>query len=192
MRLLGQVNTSATQPTSEETTAWYDLVGKFRNLANQFMSSWNYLLSQQAYVNAHPELKSDYTALMSRGVSLRSTIESTLSTIQGAMDWLKNWFGLGLIPLIPIAVLAGSIALVTKWVTDAYALKARIDEQQRLEAKGLTPQQAANVLKQSAGEPSKGIFDTLAANVQNIAIGAVVIGGVLIGVRYMRRRQRGT
>lgn len=63
--------------------------------------------------------------------------------------------GLGIAPLIWLggsAAIAGSLALTTKWVTDAYSLKARLDAADAAIAKGASPTQAAAAVSTASGD----------------------------------------
>jgi hypothetical protein len=104
----------------------------------------------------------EYDSLMQRAAQLRQSIGDTLQRIESAVGWVKNagdWLksafglnGLGVVPLvIGIGAITAALAAITKFLADAWSLSKRIEEQQRLEATGLTPQEAAGVMERSTG-----------------------------------------
>jgi len=163
-------------------------IENFKAKAREFWSMWNALGQKKAIVERQsPEIRAEYVNLMTRGQSVRSGIE----TITGLIDkagraydsvkiWLSETFGLngveleqqtqlGLLPLIPIAAIGLSLAAMGKWISDAYQLNRRLDEIQRLENKGLSPQQAAQVVSKTM---PKGFFSGSGAIMMPILLAA--------------------
>jgi len=153
-----------TTATKGEEVAWYNLVGQFRAKAQQFEQIYNKLMSDQSYALSNPALASDYRALLQIGRVTRAKIIATRNKIDSVIGWLKGLVGmneLGFIPLIPIAIVAASLAAITKWVTDAYAMSARIDEAKRLEAKGVPPERAAKIAGRRVASQGGGLVGSL-------------------------------
>jgi hypothetical protein len=144
--------------TEQQSAEWWNLVARFRQAAAQVDQVLERLRAQEDAARSDPGLSSQYDAIMQRAAELRATIADYLGKIDAAVQWLKGagaWIadafgfnGLGALPvLIGVAAIAAALAAVTKFLTDAWALSKRIDEQQRLEARGLTPQEAAAVVE---------------------------------------------
>jgi len=146
----------------------------FKTKAREFWSMWNALGQKRAVVlRQTPEIRAEYVDLMARGESVRSGVETITGLIDRASNaydsvktWLSETFGLGevelenhpqlgLLPLIPIAAIGLSLAAMGKWISDAYQLNRRLDEIQRLENRGVSSAQAAQIVAQTM---PKGFF----------------------------------
>lgn len=150
-------------------------IQKFRNKAAQFWAQWNTLDDMYPTVSRQsPAIRNEYQSLMDRGSTIRSTVETISGAIDRAAkvyesvrDWVSSTFGLngndinnkvnelGVIPLIPIALIIGSLAAMSKWVSDAYEFNERLKEIRRLEATGLSPAEAAAIVERTM---DKGFF----------------------------------
>ena len=146
--------------TEQQSAEWWNLVARFRQAAAQVDDVLSRLRSQEAAARTSAALSAEYDEVMARASSLRATIADYLGRIDAAVQWLKGagaWIseafglnGLGALPaLIGIGAIAAALAAVTKFLTDAWALSKRIEEQQRLEARGLSPQDAAAVIERT-------------------------------------------
>lgn len=90
------------------------------------------------------------------------------SSAQSAYDFalrelgLGEYEGLGFVPLaVAIAGAAAGIAalvVIAKWITDAYTFAQRLNALQSQEAKGLTPQEASQVVNAALGQPPTNDF----------------------------------
>ncbi len=173
-------------------------IENFRLKARNFWAMWNALEQKRSTVaRQSPEIRAEYVDLIARGQSVKSGVETITGLIDKAANayssvksWLADTFGLdgveleqqtqlGLLPLIPIAAIGLSLAAMGKWVSDAYQLNRRLDEIQRLENKGLTPQQAAQVVSKTM---PKGFFSGTGSIVLPLLMAA---GAMLI---YSRNR----
>ncbi len=136
-------------------------IDKFRLKASQFMSAWNELTSMR---NIPVNLQSEYTSLRSSGSEIQSTLQWITSAIDSVTGYVSNMFNfngvdnvkgyinndsnnMGFISLIPIAAIVASLAIMTKFISDVYVFKSKLNEQKRLENTGLNPQQAAKVVE---------------------------------------------
>jgi hypothetical protein len=157
------------QVTDVQSAEWWNLVARFREASQRVDQVLATLWSQEATARTNPALSSEFDVVMNRAQQLRASIADTLSRIDGAVswvrdagDWLKSAFGLqglGIVPLvIGIGAITAALAAVTKFLTDAWSLSKRIEEQQRLEATGLTPQEAANVMERTTGSSAGRSF----------------------------------
>lgn len=151
-------------------------IQQFKDKARRFWSLWTNLNQQRSTVSRQaPAVQAEYNDLLSRGSKIRSTIDYVTGAIDKAAamydsvkSWISETFGfgdidepieryeqMGLIPLIPIAVIVAALAAITKWTSDAYEFNARLNEIQRLEAQGIGPREAAAIVERTM---DKGIF----------------------------------
>lgn len=89
--------------------------------------------------NVPPSLKADKDKLLARARTIRRTID--------AIPGVSKWFGLtpstlGLLPLVPVAVISATTMAVTKWVSDYVTLKAKVKVFVESIGKGQSPEQA--------------------------------------------------
>lgn len=68
------------------------------------------------------------------------TIKRWIEGVFGTLDELDN-VGLGILPLIPLAVVIGGAATIANWSINYASLITTINERKRLENRGLTPDQ---------------------------------------------------
>lgn len=102
--------------------------------------------------------RGDFERMMGRGADVKQRIQAAADSIDTsyrfARDTLKipeqNINGLGIIPLIPLAFIAGSTAVTTYFVTDAQKFNAKIDELERLQEMGYTADEAAAIVEKGA------------------------------------------
>lgn len=146
--------------TEQQSAEWWDLVARFRQAAAQVDQVLDRLRSQEGAARRDAALSAEFDSIMGRAAELRATIADYLGKIDTAVQWLRgagSWiaetFGFGNLSALPVligvAAIAAALAAVTKFLTDAWSLSKRIEEQQRLEATGLTPAQAAAVMDRS-------------------------------------------
>jgi hypothetical protein len=143
-----------------EQAADVSTIEAFRQRAQDFWNQWNLLSSKSADVSKMtPEIKKEYDDLLSRGSTIRNTVEtvtSMIDAVSGAYtstkDWVTGLFGvdepnLGFLPLIiPAAVIVASLAAMGKWLKDAYDFNRKMEEIGKLEAKGMSTQEAAQII----------------------------------------------
>jgi hypothetical protein len=139
------------------------MIEKFKSHAANFWQQYKNLQAKNAYVANHPDLQEDYANLLDRGSTIRTTIETVTAGIDKAVGWVGGTVGvsgvqvlngLGFLPVLALLVSAGGLALIGKWVSDAYAFNKKVEEMKRLEAQGMTPQQASAIVgKLYEGEP---------------------------------------
>lgn len=161
----------------EPTTEWWNVVARFREQAARFWEQYERL--KNIDISGFPKnLRDEYYRLMSRFESVRETVEKITNAIDTFVGWFKGWFGMegastlrevGALPLIPIAVIGGSIAAMSKIITDTMEFYKKIDVYEQAVAQGATPQQAAEAVSRVQG----GLF----ANVGNLV--PVLIAGML-------------
>lgn len=112
-------------------------------------------------------------------LSQANIIKTGVEKIFGTMDEFVN-VGLGIVPLIPVAVLGASIAAMTKWSLDFVKFMEAVKEQRRLEATGMDPAKAAEIANQKLSRPFINI------DMKKLVLPAVLIGGA---VWYFSRKR---
>jgi len=151
------------EPAAPQSAEWWNLVAQLRDGEAKVREVLARLAQQESAARSNPSLSGEYDAIMSRARSLQATISSYLSAAGAAVDWVKDaaasvksafgFEGLGIVPVVlGGAAIAVALALVTKFLADAWALSKRLDEQVRLEGQGLTPQQASAVVYRTTGD----------------------------------------
>lgn len=179
----------------------------FPNYFKNFQENYSGLLLQGPYIaSRHPELSSEYNSLVSTAsdnynklVQINSALNTIKNTGNTIVEWVKGTFGtaifsgLGVLPLIIAGISAASayaiITSVAKWFIDANAFAKKLDYIKTQEAKGATPQQAANMATQIFGEPSTETT-FLGLPIKWLIVGAVLIflGPPLINALAGRRK----
>ena len=145
-------------PTPDDSVAWYDIIGKFRNAVSQFQSYYNALQSENIDSGIFPKLADEQLILLQRGADIKSRIQSVTSAIDDAWNWVKGVFGFsglreadtalgGLgIPLIPIAVVGALIAYMGKYGLDYIEHQKTYALMQRLLNEGYSPAQVNEMI----------------------------------------------
>jgi hypothetical protein len=167
------------------TTQEKGVIQQFKEEARKFWNIWTKLDQQKMFVaKQSPEVQQEYNELMNRGSSIRSTIETVTGAIDKAAamyDSVKTWLmerfgfseieadnqmqigGLGIAPLVAIggaAAISAGVAAITAWVTDAWTVNKRLEEIRRLEAQGIPPEKAAEIVGKTIPAPT-GLFGDL-------------------------------
>lgn len=177
----------------------------FRKKAIEFRDAFVRLESNRAYAMARPDLADEFEGLHENGSVILSTVEYITRTVDAATGFFsdawaaasstfKRFFGLGavmvrppqnlgFIPIIAGATIAGSVAVMGKWVRDVYLFERKVTEQKRLESEGLTPAEAAALVAQTGG--GGGLLDELLGDVKAPLL--VLGGGVLLYHFFLRR-----
>ena len=160
---------------AEDETAWYDVWGKLNRAAADLDAAVRALESQRVYALARPGLRDDWQAKMDEIETARGRVTWLRDTIKSVMSFFGvNLSGLGILPLIPIAGIAAGVAYVASLAASAWELSKKIEEQRRLESRGLTPQQASAIVSRNAGAGT-GLSTT-----QMLMIGGALLVGVLV------------
>lgn len=117
---------AGTDDVQEWTQEWQNAVDNFKNKAKTFLSTFDRLKLREKTAQSDPKLKSDYDSLMAKGQWLYGAISNLAQSIDGATkSGLMN--GLGLLPLIPLAIIAGTLTAITAWLTNAYIIDRKLD-----------------------------------------------------------------
>lgn len=167
---------------------WNAKIAQLKSAVSDFEKTYAALQSQKSIAQKDPVLYADYTAIMERGNYVKTVITDTLSKLGSALNYVKNTVGmsgmgdLGALPLIPIAVIAGALALISKWLTDAYAMNKKLNLLDKTyndaKAAGASPQQLQAIAHDAALQNTGGLFNG-AGGVLDKAIVILIIGGAL-------------
>jgi hypothetical protein len=136
-----------------------------------FDSARSRLQSLQAVAYQNPETRKRYDDIMARGGGLKAAVSGALEKVRDVYAWIKSNLGvnLGVLPLVPIAVLGGitaATAAAIAWNNEAN------NESRKLEIIAtLPPEQRARALSQT--------FQSTTGNLANLgmwlALGAAAI-----------------
>jgi hypothetical protein len=181
------------------------VLDKFRNAALQMRDAFTRLVSLQSYAASRPDLRAEYDDLFSEGETIKKTVQYITSTVDSVTGFFsdawgsasaaaKRFFGLGVImqpepglgivPIVGVAAIAGSIAIMGKWVRDVYLFERKVAEQKRLEGEGLSPQEAAQQLQHL--DTSGSLFGDAFGN---LAMPALIIGGGFLVWQFLKSRR---
>lgn len=169
------------------------MMENFRDKAKAFIYRYEKLKSLDADVKKYPELRSEYVGLVGRGTKIRDSIR----TVTGGIDNVVGWFnsvvgndkntqlkGLGLLPLIPVAVVIASLAAMGKWGGDVYMFERRLNEIKRLENTGMSPEKASGIV---ADREAPGL---IAGITREVMVPLSIASVVLVAGWYWANRGR--
>ena len=136
------------------------MIEAFKTRARDFWSQWELLGNKQQDIKKlSPEIQKEYNDLLERGSTIRNSVETVTGLIdkataayQSSKEWISDLFGLGenglgfLPVLIPVAVIAGSLAAMGKWLSDAYQFNRKMEEIEKLQARGVDPVTASKII----------------------------------------------
>lgn len=139
--------------TQQDEIAWYNILGQWKAAVEKFNQVVAKLRSQEAVARKDPVLYREYQSKLSTASTLQAKITEITNATRSAIDWFKNVFGfngmgeLGLVPLIPIAIVAAAIGAITKFVSDAWIFSAKLDKVAQLERQGMPTSQAVTAVQ---------------------------------------------
>lgn len=153
-------------------TAWYDIVGKFRNAKTEFYTNYSALQKTDPKT---PALIAEKRALMNRASTVDATIKNLDKTVEYFAGLLKKIGvgGLGVLPVLPVVAVAGAVTLISKWLKDTYEFSVKMNRVRELEQKGVSPSEAARIVEKTT-EAGQGLFSLKGLNT---LITLAVIGG---------------
>lgn len=159
------------------------IIERFKARIAEFRSLFARL--QGARDQVPPEMQEDYQGLVDRGSTIQGTVDSITSGINTAVNWFKGAFGLnavnlskrgqlGAIPLLPVAAIAGAMALIGYWITDTMQFIQRMEQFEQMRAQGVPAAEAAQAVQTATtGGPIFGL------DIQKMVIPLVIVAGVL-------------
>lgn len=191
----------------QESSAWYDAIGKFRALSAQFDQARANLVNSPA--PADPALAAERLSLLSRAqfvgetvANIRAALDDVIAALSGAWgqvtgawDWIADKIGIprvddsqslqGLgLPIIPIAAVLAAMAVITVFLTDYASFQRRADLFREALAAGSTPEQASAIVARVS--ESGSFLPQFGASLPWIGIGAVA---ALLIVMHARARR---
>lgn len=166
---------------------WQDAVIRWRDTATDFMNAKARLEAAggQAY-ELGPEEYARWLDKLDYANRTQTAIEMLQESLAATSTWAKRTLGLGAIarmgaiPLIPVAVITGSIATL---ITATYAISSYVDEMQNRwnyinNNPQLTPAQVQDILQAGGADVTGGMGDAI-KGVGNMAA-MIVVGGLLL------------
>lgn len=159
------------------------VIERFKARIAEFRSLFARLQGARDQVPA--EMQEDYQGLVDRGTTIQGTIDTITSGINTAVNWFKGAFGLnavnlsqrgqlGAIPLLPVAAIAGAMALIGYWITDTMQFIQRMEQFEQMRAQGVPAAEAAQAVQTATtGGPIFGL------DIQKMVIPLVIVAGVL-------------
>lgn len=161
--------------------SWTNQLERFKTIARGFVAEFRELELLARFATG-PD-KAAYTNIMENG----RTIMARLSDLSKTFDWGINTFlsgsperlnGLGLAPLIlvPAALVAGLIAIISAWMSESAQLRKKLQFIRDQQEQGKSAAEIDKLLQTSVGSPeSGGIVGTIAK-----WAGLAVVGYLLI------------
>lgn len=187
-----------------DVSDWLSNATNFRQKYADYQNAVAALKASSVDATKYPDLANERADLLSRSDALNSKISGTVSAIEStyqaakdfilnpvgtiatgaetAWDWAKSELGLeglGFLPvLIPVAVIGAAVAGIVYWMDDYATLNKKVAEQKRLEATGMSPAKAAEIVQKTFGSVGGGLF----SNVKTIAY--IGLAGAALFVGY--------
>lgn len=161
-----------------EAQQWTDAVNKLKSSAADFVALLSRVDKTGLLVMDNPKLRAERARLIDRAAIVRGTIERVTQGVDYVHSVYDQVFGnnevnglsnLGIIPLVPIVVIAGAGAGITYWITDAVKFLKRVDEVEALKSEGMTSREAYAIV-----DREKGIIGFLRSATPLIAVGVLV------------------
>lgn len=171
---------------------WTAKVNELKARAAEFMNLFQDLEARQGQAMA-AGLMAEYSELMGRGASIKARVLQVTSAIDSVYNSVSNLFGLagykpgsglgnlGLIPLIPIAVIVGAIALMVSWITDAYNLRNKLAAAQSAGAN------AAQITQIASGGGSSFLPSLTGGLLGNTGVFLLIGAGLLLAVPVLKK-----
>ena len=176
----------------QDAPSWVKFVTNFDETAKLFSDNYEGLKAQRTYIErSHPDLLPKYNELMEAAKKHSSVINylrRIRSTVGGWLGTIGRTVGLGemgALPIVPIAVISASTALVaiSKWVKDAFVFSRRLNELRRLEGQGLTPKQASDIVNKTLGPAENFLFGINLKWVVAAGIGLLLLPSLIASFR---------
>lgn len=164
----------------EGEESFWAQVKRFREKAQEFARVYDWLVSKRGAVEDDPALNAETAQLLERGQQVRASIRSVGAAIDRAREAVKQFGGdlagmtgdtrLGIAPVLGVVIvtITGTLAFISKWLIDAYALGQRIEERERLIGEGFTPEQVRTM------QSRPGLFGDLTDAARFLVIGLVI------------------
>lgn len=165
-------------PIVQWATAVFDDVATWFSNASSTVADWAQAATSavsNTYESAVDWTSDELSSLFGPDVSQYTTAPATPAQ------------GLGLLQLIPVAIIAGCIAMMAYWLTQYATFQQQVKVYQAALDKGATPQQAAAAAQALAPQ---GLTSGIKAVGSSILWPLVILGGVFLAVKYGPQIQR--
>lgn len=170
------------------------LLDQFSARAREFWRLWG-LLDSERDVAVQMGAGREYDALMKRGVVIKTTVnrltraidagvgayryavDKTSRGIENVVDFYRDniGWGLGAIPLIPVAVVGVASAAIVKWTSEAVILSRRIALYKTMRADGVSAGAAAKRVNQIVKSPGFFTLNTPSVIPIVVALGVAFV-----------------
>jgi hypothetical protein len=199
-----------------DITQWINWIRNYDRVLSDFTAEFTQLRANIDYVKRrHPELYAPGMTLLDRAVKYSKTLATLKHTRDAVSAWLaslKSTFGAGYeyvkrgvsnavdtvkadlgLSAVPVAVVAVGAAAVTLviiayWIKEAHRFNARVTALKEQEARGLTPQQAAEVVNRTTGEPTSGVLQSAVGNFNIPWTMLFTVGGFVFLAAFVLKR----
>lgn len=155
-------------PSIFEKEEWLNAVAQLKDKATEFKQLQNQVINTYYLVQYNPELLNEYESLIFKS----RIIENTINTMTNGIDYIFKIFNsvfgeetndlgnLGLVPLVPVAVILSSIAGITYWINDSLKYLDKVEEVKRIESQGYSAEEAYKIVHDSQGGFLSNILDS--------------------------------
>jgi hypothetical protein len=167
------------------------MLEKFKAKTREFSDAFNRLTSMRVDAQSSQSMRDEYADLVETGQSIKDKIQYITQKVDDATGFFSNLFdfdgfgmvrnsvnrhpvGLGILPLIPIALMGGALAYMGSYIADIYLFERKITEQKRLESQGYNADDASQIVQRTV---KKGMFAGAAdiAKPVGFAVGAFIL-----------------
>lgn len=163
---------------------WLSAVANLRAKAAEFQALREQVLESYSIAKEYPSLLNEYEALLFKSNVIESTIKSVTNGIDIIFGMFNTVFGdedvdgLGIVPLVPVAVILSAIGAITYWINSSIKYLNKIKEIKRIENQGYTVEEAYKMVNEQNG----GLM-------QKLMSPYVLIGGGLLIVLLLSRKR---
>lgn len=152
---------------------WLTEVNRLKEKAAEFTNVWGRLQALEPVARSDPAASVKYQSLMDRGAAIRDRISYITGLVDKVFDWFNsngsapadtvaNLQGLGLL-WVPVTIVAGAVAAIVAWLSDAYVSVKELETAKDLIAQGVAPADAYRI----AREGEKGLIGGFLEGVRN-------------------------
>ncbi len=153
---------------------WRREVENLKEKAAEFVSVFSRLQELEPVARADPAAVQKYNSLMERGAVIRERISYVTGLIDKAFSWFNeqgssppetvaNLQGLGVL-WVPVTLVAGAIAAIVAWLSDAYVSVKELETAQALIAQGVAPADAYKIAREGNKGLIGGFFEGIRDN----------------------------
>lgn len=163
---------------------WLNAVANLRAKAAEFQALREQVLESFVIAKEYPSLLREYESLIFKSTIIENTIKSVTKGIDVIFGMFNTVFndsevdGLGIVPLVPVAVILSAVAAITYWINSSVKYLNKIKEIKRIENQGYSVEEAYKMIS----EKENGFL-------QQLMSPYVLVGGGLLIVLLLARRR---